>query len=292
MSILNENDAQKVDVAPTTATGLRVRLENSDGVQAGRILLSAILPHGDNTTLTEAADGTLSIVGQAPTPVSTTPTLAGLQVLLANGQYMSGTALQALLGTGNTASTPTQTATTLLAFAGPAGAPTGNAAMTGLVGSITGYGLDGSGHLQLAGTSGFGVFAGLGAVQDGLYTVNFASGQGSLGILPIVRASGSGSTAAFIYGGWDGSKWGLYEFTNGAFAQVYGGTPAAHFSGPAPVNSMGIDIQGNTVTLYGDGVAVGSYTGSDLILTSGQFGFYMGGATPGALLSSVTYSTP
>ena len=110
MTILNETDAQKADTP--VAVGLRVRVENPDGTIAGRISLGALLPHGDNTTLTESADGILSVVGQTPAPESSTVTLANLNILLADGTYLTGPLLQTLLGISpQSSTTPTPTPT-------------------------------------------------------------------------------------------------------------------------------------------------------------------------------------
>ena len=97
MTILNPTDAQKASIAPAVATTKFLPLQNADGSLAGRIVLSGILPHGDSTTLTEAADGTLSVVTDTPTPVSAGVTLGSLAVLLANGTYLTGMQLQTLL---------------------------------------------------------------------------------------------------------------------------------------------------------------------------------------------------
>ena len=100
MSILNQPDAAKADVTPATATGLRVPLQNPNGTPAGRIVLSSILPHGDSTTLAEAADGTLSVVGQAATAM-TGPLTASDQFIIERGAApftASGTQVMGLVG--------------------------------------------------------------------------------------------------------------------------------------------------------------------------------------------------
>ena len=71
------------------------------------------LMRGDGSAITvNPATGTASVVGQAPTAATTLPTLAGLQVLLANGPYVTGAHLSVLLGTGGMASTPPPVQTT------------------------------------------------------------------------------------------------------------------------------------------------------------------------------------
>ncbi len=125
MTILNQTDAAKAAVTPGKATTLYLPLQNLDGTPAGRILLSGVLPHGDSTTLTEAADGTLSVVGQAPTPVSSGVTLGSLAILLANGTYLTGAQLQALLAGTTTPPTPAAPPTPSLTLTAPTGVQAG-----------------------------------------------------------------------------------------------------------------------------------------------------------------------
>ena len=95
-------------------------------------LTAALGGLADGTTLSwNATTHQLSVVGQTPTAASTVPSLAAAQILLANGTYLTGTTLQALLGI-STGSSTASTATTYTLGAANSSAPVGTATTYGL----------------------------------------------------------------------------------------------------------------------------------------------------------------
>ena len=263
MTILNQTDAQKADT--TVAVGLRVRVENPDGTIAGRITLGALLPHGDNTTLTESASGELSVVGQVPSAESSNVTLANLSFLLADGSYLTGPLLQTLLGINSQSSTtptptptpsPTPTPTTTISFAGAAGTqPTGTAALTS-VGSNppTGMALDGNGNLLLPSqTYAYMLFEGLGTFGDGTFEIDAAaSGPQPLDIVVFLHASANNSTnTALIFQG-------EYGHVGAYLLGVSSGTT---FSAPATFSKIRVTVAGGNLNIAVDGTTLGTVTG-------------------------------
>ena len=105
--------------AGTTTAGLAAEIARALAAEGALVtpaqLAAALSSLPDGTTLT-MVNGHLSIIGQVPTAASTVPALSNLNVLLADGTYLTGPVLQALLnistsGSGTSTPSPTPTPT-------------------------------------------------------------------------------------------------------------------------------------------------------------------------------------
>ncbi len=141
-------------------------------------MAAALSGLADGTTLTYTG-GHLTVIGQAPTAVSTTPTLAGLQVLLANGQYVTGAQLAALLGTTTSSST---TPTTIAADGTLSGLPST---------TVAGQPLSAASYVPTTGAAPYLVLynVGSGAEEGARFTPNVMPG-GNLSLLIPQTANG------------------------------------------------------------------------------------------------------
>ena len=235
------------------------------------------LMRGDGTSITvDPATGTASVVGQTPTAASTVPPLANLNVLLADGTYLTGPVLQALLGisTSSTATptpstsptpspTPTPTATgTTYSFAGAVGLPTGTLALTAIQNTaITGMGLNGSGALLLPSVQyGFAAFESLPAFANGTLVLNVANAPQPLNVAVLLRS--------------DGGTGGGSIFINQGGATVYGtglSSNPQYSSLPETFTTLQISLVGQVMTVKVDGTQIVTVTATTFP-TSGYLG--------------------
>ena len=192
-------------------------------------LTAALSGLADGTTLGwNATTHQLYVIGQAPTAASTVPALSNLNVLLADGTYLTGPVLQALLGVSTSSSststpspTPTPTATSTssfpLTFAGAAGALTGTQVLTAFGGGSTvAANRDGNGNLLVpAPAYTYGVFETAGPIPIAS-TITATFGANGGGTFSIGRMSADGQNGAFVIFGDSSSEFTVaVTITNG-----------------------------------------------------------------------------
>ena len=250
--------------------------------------------------LQDPLTGILAVDGVAPQPLTGTMLGTDVALVLRNTGtaqapnwvplYASQAAIQPWAGSsssGTTSSGPT----TLVSFAGTAGAPTGHQIATSFNGTAAiNATLDGNGNLAFDGSDAIGVLFGLGAQPDGLYTFNVNLTSSTNDVRVILRASGTGSNMSG-YVVWlrvtsndstPAHSLAMLPFVNGALQP--GGAPFASPI-PTPTENFSIRMAGSTFTFFVDGTQVASTTDTT-ITAAGSIGL---GTTSGSF-SSITYT--
>lgn len=152
-----------------------------------------------------------------------------------------------------------------LLFTGKAGSqPSGSSSLTYPFGTASGSALDGSGHYVLQPNAGFGMFAALGSVPDGAYTVTLAA-PGKIAF--VFRGSIANDQINSYYTGPSGNgNYSLNTVANNAFARYVSETT------PCPLASAWtLVIDGAATSVQADGVEIFSSSSTDR-LADGQIG--------------------
>ena len=206
--------------------------------------------------------GTSWTTASSPTISSGSYSIPGVVVAAANASQVVRVrdhGAQSVVGTSAAFAVSAAPSGTTITFAGAAGVPAGNQVLTAYDnGTLSNYGLDGSGSLLLPDQAfQYGLFDGIGPQPDLPVTATFGTGSGKSVALFFRATRGATAAANRHYAVFfDGGQANVFKTTAGGS----GATPVMTFNGVNPTSSVGVVPSGSSFAVQADGVTVGTFT--------------------------------